>query len=121
MTDPSMAYAGLILTWVECLVFLAICWVGSRPGATRNSWSGIRIEATMTSDLAWAAGHRAAMPKALMACIALLPTSLLVIFFVGRAALLITILEWAFSLAGVIWILFATVSASRAAKSVNNV
>lgn len=27
MIDPFMAYVGLILTWVECLAFLAICWV----------------------------------------------------------------------------------------------
>ncbi len=108
MTDPFMAYVGLVLTWVECLAFLAVCWVGSRPGATRNSWSGIRIEATMASDGAWTAGHRAALPKATMACLALLPPSLIVVFFVDRAVLLITVLEWVFMAAGLVWILVAT-------------
>ena len=93
MIDPFMAYVGLILTWVECVAFLAVCWVGSRPGATRNSWSGIRSVATMVSDDAWAAGHRAALPKAVMACLALLPPSFNVIFFVDRAVTLITVLE----------------------------
>lgn len=120
MTDPFMAYVGLVLTWVECLAFLAVCWVGSRPGATRNSWSGIRIEATMASDGAWTAGHRAALPKATMACLALLPPSLIVVFFVDRAVLLITVLEWVFMAAGLVWILVATGAASRAARSVSH-
>lgn len=120
MTDPFMAYVGLVLTWVECLAFLAVCWVGSRPGATRSSWAGIRIEATMTSDLAWAAGHRAALPKPTMACIALLPPTLIAIFFVGQAVLLISVLEWVSTVAGLTWILVATGAAAQAARRVSH-
>ena len=117
-TDPFLACSGLVLTWVECLVFLAVCWVGLRPGATRNAWVGLRIGATMDSDLAWAKGHRAALPKALMACILVLPASLIAILFVNHVVLLVTIFEWVCVVAGLIWLLGATAGASRAAREV---
>lgn len=119
MTDAFMAYTGLALTWVECLVFLGACWVGSRPGATRNRWVGIRVEATMASDRAWVAGHHAALPKATMACIALLPPSLIAIFFVREATSLITLIEWACAAVGLAWILAATRAAAQAARQVS--
>lgn len=117
MDDLVPAWAGLILVWVECLVFWFVCRAQARPGATRNAWSGIRIKAALASDAAWIAGHQAAVPMANWACLTLLPLSVLAIGLYGFAPLVVTMAEWSLLLVGLGWILAATRAAAQAAQA----
>lgn len=51
---------------ISLLVLATVFWVLARMGAAgtlkRNGFFGIRTSATMQSDVAWKAGHRAAAP-----------------------------------------------------------
>jgi len=117
--DEFTAVAGLVLHAIIWLCFGLVTMVGSRPGATRNSWAGIRIPALMTSDRAWVAGHRAAVRHLRLGMLSLLPPAVIVIFFVGSAPQVIGWLEWAFTAASLVWVLVATRSAAHAAGLLN--
>ncbi|MDO5498769.1 MAG: SdpI family protein [Propionibacteriaceae bacterium] len=118
MTDPFLALSGLALTWIECLIFLIACAFAARPDATRDYFVGIRVQATMASDEAWRAGHRAALRQAQLACLFLLPPSAMVFAFFGRAPVLVTVIAWGFAATGLILIVLASASAARAARAV---
>ena len=46
---------------VICVLFLTLCTRAANGRLPRNQWAGIRTPATMRSDQAWMAGHRAAL------------------------------------------------------------
>jgi SdpI/YfhL protein family len=117
--DEFTAYAGLGLHVVIWLCFGLVTVVGSKPGATRNTWAGIRIPPLMKSDEAWVAGHKAAVHHVRLGMLSLLPPAVIVIFFVGSTTQFIGWLEWALAAAGLVWILAATRSAAHAAGLVN--
>lgn len=52
-----MAFTFVLIT----VVLIAVDWAGANGRLRRNQWAGIRTPSTMRSDLAWAAGHRAAL------------------------------------------------------------
>lgn len=117
--DQFTAFAGLVLHIVIWLCFGVVTVVGSKPGATRSTWAGIRIPPLMTSDRAWVAGHHAAVRHVRLGMISLLPPAVIAIFFVGTATPVIGWLEWALAAASLVWVLVATRSAARAAGLVS--
>jgi hypothetical protein len=117
--DEFTAYAGLVLHLVIWLCFGLVTVVGSKPGATRSTWAGIRIPPLMKSDRAWVAGHQAAILYVRLGMISLVPPAVIAIFFVGSAPQVIGWLEWALAAASLVWILAATRSAAHAAGLVN--
>lgn len=46
---------------VICALLLTLCSRAANGRLPRNQWAGIRTPATMRSDQAWMAGHRAAL------------------------------------------------------------
>lgn len=117
--DAFTAFAGLGLHLVIWLSFGLTSFIGSRPGATRNAWAGIRIAPTMKSDQAWTAGHKAAMYHVRLGVLSLVPPAVIVIFLVGSAPQVVGWLEWALAVAAFVWMLVATRSAAHAAETVH--
>lgn len=109
------------MTWLVALgllivgaVMLATCWWGSQGRLPRNRIIGIRIPATMRSDAAWDAGHRAAAgPTGIGGGIAVLAA-------LGVVAAGLDLIGWVIAAIGLVAVLasaaVATVAASRAAK-----
>lgn len=63
---PSLV-VGLIMTTAAvavCILTMWVIWTAARGKLKRNQWTGIRTPATMRSDTAWIAGHRAASRSA---------------------------------------------------------
>ena len=117
--DAFTASMGLVLTVVIWLCFGLTSYIGSRPGATRNAWAGIRIASTMKSDEAWRAGHQAAMYHVRLGVLSCVPPAVIFIFLVGSAPQVVGLLEWALAVATFVWMLGATRSAAHAAETVH--
>lgn len=118
--DGFTAIAGFGLHLVIWLCFGLVTIVGSRLGATRNTWAGIRIPPLMKSDQAWVAGHKAAIHHLRHGVLSLVPPAVIVTFFVGSAPQVVGWLEWALAAASLVWILVATKSAAHAAELVHS-
>jgi hypothetical protein len=113
------ACVGFGLTLVTWGIFTVTALIGSRPGAKRNAWAGIRIPSTMKSDEAWVAGHAIALWHARQGSIAILPVGALLLFFL-QDAVVIAILEWVLFIITVTWIFIAVMLMNRVAKEANN-
>lgn len=50
-------------------VLFSSAFFGSRGTLSRNSWIGIRLESTLSSDVAWKAGHKAALRWGIVAIV----------------------------------------------------
>ena len=117
--DAFTASMGLVLNVVMWLCFGVTSYIGSRPGATRNSWAGIRIASTMKSDEAWRAGHQAAMYHVRLGVYSCVPPAVIFIFFVGSAPQVVGLLEWAIAVATFVWMFVGARSAAHAAETVH--
>ena len=117
--DAFTASMGLVLTVVLWLSAGVTTYIGSRPGATRNAWAGIRVASTMKSDEAWRAGHQAAISHVRMGALSCVPPAVIFIFLVGTAPQVVGLLEWALAVATFVWMLVAIRSAAHAAETVH--
>jgi hypothetical protein len=117
-TWQFLAWTGLVLLFLDWVLFGVTCWVGSKKSSRRNAWAGIRIPSVMSSDAAWVAGHAAAMPHVRQSGIALLPVGIVMICFAGTHPIASAIAECLLFLVGLVWMFVATAAASRAAKQV---
>lgn len=113
---------SLIALVIAALTFAVLLAMIKAGNLTRNGLVGVRTSATMESDAAWQAGHRAAVPALSLG---------LMIFIVGTVAVLLTYHLYGDDmaslagilalLAGVLPVLIATfTSVKRAAQRAHN-
>jgi uncharacterized membrane protein len=55
-------YTAIVGLWILALVCIVTTYCAAAGKLRRNQIAGIRLPATMASDAAWRAGHRAAIP-----------------------------------------------------------
>lgn len=100
------------------LLAVAVSRAAASGALTRNGFIGIRMPSTMTSDEAWIAGHRAAVPLAsisvFVAGLLLMVAAILVLMKLMIPAFVVTWIEFG----AVLGLLIASsVKASRAARA----
>ncbi|MFA4082906.1 SdpI family protein [Mycobacteroides salmoniphilum] len=111
MSDTFTLGTQLIVSAAFVVVVISVTWRAATGYLARNQTMGIRIPSTMSSENAWRAGHRAALP--VMWLLVLVAAAADMAALSGVATVL-TMSLWA--VASVIVVIIAGVVAGRAAR-----
>lgn len=109
VTVFDVALLGAVSVGISMLA-VAVSRAAASGSLTRNGFIGIRMASTMSSDEAWTAGHRAAVP---LASISVFAAGLLFM-----AAAILVLMELIMPAFVVTWIEFGTVMGLLIASSV---
>ncbi|MDR1449039.1 MAG: SdpI family protein [Propionibacteriaceae bacterium] len=108
-----LAFSSTLVIWAA---FAIVCFIQSRPNGRPNYFAGIRFPSTMRNQQTWLAAHRVGLRHAVLSGVAVVPVTVILLFFLYSAPLVIAILEAALFAVMLGWIIFAGAAGVKAAK-----